>query len=132
MGCVVNRLHIMLRSLVYAVLALLLCTGALWEADIARPTIIKLHGASAMLSLVVFGVVLGRHVATGWAAKANRASGVALLAALFWLLATGYLLYYAGDETLRALASQTHFWIGLALAAVFALHQGRHASKADR
>jgi hypothetical protein len=125
----VNRLHGLHRALLYAVLAVLVLSGALWEAGIARSALIKLHGAAAMASLLVLGALLARHVGTGWVAKANRATGIAMLAALLWLVVSGYLLYYAGDEGLRAYASQTHFWVGLALAGVFALHQGRNARR---
>lgn len=124
-----NRLAAWQRALLYAVLALLVLSGALWEAGIARAALIKLHGAVAMASLVGLGALLARHVTCGWATKGNRATGIAMLAALLWLVVSGYLLYYAGDEALRAYASQTHFWVGLALAGVLALHQGRHAPR---
>jgi hypothetical protein len=128
----VNRLHPLLRASIYAVLVALVLSGALWEAGFARAMLIKVHGAAAMASLVALGALLARHVKCGWAAKANRATGVVMLAALLWLVVSGYLLYYAGDEGLRAYASQTHFWVGLALAAMFALHQGRQARNAGR
>jgi len=123
----VNRLHPVLRVSIYAVVTLLVLSGALWEAGIARAMLMKLHGAAAMASLVAFGALLARHVSCGWATKANRTTGVVMLAALLWLVVSGYLLYYAGDEGLRGYASQTHFWVGLALAGMFALHQGRRA-----
>jgi hypothetical protein len=127
-----NRLHPALRATLYAVLVLLVLSGALWEAGFARAMLIKVHGAAAMASLVALGALLARHVACGWAAKKNRMTGVVMLAALLWLVVSGYLLYYAGDEGLRAYASQTHFWVGLALAGMFALHQGRQARNAGR
>ena len=127
-----NRLHPLLRALLYGVLALLVLSGALWEAGFARALFIKVHGAAAMASLVALGALLARHVKCGWAAKVNRTTGVVMLAALVWLVVSGYLLYYAGDEGLRTYASQTHFWVGLALAAMFAVHQGRLARNAGR
>ena len=127
-----NRLHPALRASLYAVLALLVLSGALWEAGIARAMLIKVHGAAAMASLVALGALLARHVACGWAAGKNRTTGVVMLAALLWLVVSGYLLYYAGDEGLRSYVSQTHFWVGLALAAMFAVHQGPQARNAGR
>ncbi|MFN2644466.1 MAG: hypothetical protein ABR570_05710 [Burkholderiales bacterium] len=126
-----NRLHPAHRVLVYAVLLVLILSGALWEADVARSALIKVHGAAAMASLLVLGSLLARHVATGWSAKANRASGACLLVVLSWLVISGYLLYYVGDETLRRYAAQSHFWTGLALAALFAAHQ-RARARASR
>lgn len=127
-----NRLHPLLRAAIYAALAALVLSGALWEVNIARSPLIKVHGAAAMASLILLGALLARHVTCGWAAKANRATGVVMLAALLWLVVSGYLLYYASDEWLRALVSQTHFWVGLVLAGVFALHQARQARNGRR
>ena len=123
-----NRLHPAQRALVYAALLALVVTGCLWEADVARALLMKIHGAAAMVTLVLFGVLLARHVPTGWsAARANRLSGVLLLATSLWLTLTGYLLYYSGSESLRDYASQTHFWVGVGFVALFALHQLRVA-----
>ena len=47
---------------------------------------------------------------------------IALLAASLWLVVSGYALYYSGSEALRAFASATHFWIGVAFAVVFGVH----------
>ena len=121
-----NRLHPAQRALVYAALLALVATGLLWQADVARALLMRIHGAAAMATLVLFGVLLARHVPTGWsAARANRLSGALLLATSLWLTVTGYLLYYSGSESLRDYASQTHFWVGVAFVAVFALHQVR-------
>lgn len=120
-----NRLHPAHRALIYMVIIVLFLSGALWEAGIARTMLIKVHGAAAMASLIVLGSLLARHVAAGWQARTNRASGIPLLVGMLWLIASGYLLYYAGDEALRAYAAQSHFWIGLALGIVFTVHQRR-------
>ena len=118
-----NRLHPAHRALLYTIIVVLFLSGALWQAGIARTMLIKVHGGAAMASLVVLGSLLARHVVAGWQARTNRASGMGLLAALLWLIVSGYLLYYAGDEALRAYAAQSHFWIGLALGILFAVHQ---------
>ena len=121
-----NRLHPAQRALVYVALLALVVTGCLWEADVARGLLMKIHGAAAMVTLVLIGVLIARHVPMGWgAARANRLSGALLLATSLWLTVTGYLLYYSGSESLRDYASQTHFWVGVAFVAVFALHQVR-------
>ena len=123
-----NRLHPAQRALVYLTLLALVATGLLWEADVARALLMKIHGAAAMATLVLFGVLIARHVPAGWsAARANRLSGALLLATSLWLTVTGYLLYYSGSDALRDYASQTHFWVGVGFVAVFALHQLRIA-----
>jgi hypothetical protein len=72
----------------------------------------KIHGAAAMLALVVLGA-LWPHVKRGWKAAKNRFSGVALIGLNGFLVATGYGLYYAADEDFRAWLSRWHGWIGL-------------------
>ena len=119
-----NRQHPVTRALIYATLLALLATGLLWKLDMERALLMKIHGAAAMAGMVLLGMLLARHVPCGWKKGASRISGAALLVALLWLVISGYALYYSGSESLRALASQTHFWIGVTLAAVFGLHQG--------
>lgn len=117
-----NRLHPAHRALLYAVLGVLFASGAIGEMESVRALLMKVHGAAAMATLILVGVLLAKHVPGGWTARANRASGVVLLAALTWLSATGYVLYYAGGERWREIAAQTHLWIGIGVAAIFAVH----------
>ncbi|HET7364089.1 MAG TPA: hypothetical protein VFJ70_11030 [Burkholderiales bacterium] len=114
-----------MRALIYAALLALLATGVLWKLDMERALLMKIHGAAAMAGTMLLGALLARHVPCGWRKRASRISGIALLVAFLWLVVSGYALYYSGSDSLRALASQTHFWIGVALAVVFALHQRR-------
>jgi hypothetical protein len=119
-----NRQHPVMRGLIYAALFALLATGLLWKLDMGRAVLMKIHGAAAMASMVLLGALLARHVPCGWRSRANRTSGAALLAASLWLVVSGYALYYSGSEPLRAFASQTHFWMGIAFAALFGAHHG--------
>jgi hypothetical protein len=119
----VNKLHPAYRVLLYVVLLALFLSGVLWEADVARPLLIEIHGAAAMATLVLLGTLLARHVPAGWGAGGNRTSGLALLAAALWLVVTGYALYYAGGDLLRDFAAQTHFWVGLGVAVAFVVHR---------
>ena len=125
-----NRLHPAHRILLYSALSLLLASGAAWEVmspGAAAALLMKLHGAAAMLTLVLLGGLLARHVPEGWASSKNRKSGAILLGAFLWLVLSGYLLYYAGSEALRWYASQSHLWIGIAACAIVALHIRRSA-----
>jgi hypothetical protein len=117
-----NRQHPVVRALIYTVLLALVASGLLWKLNVEGALLMKIHGAAAMASMVLLGALLARHVPCGWSARASRTSGVALLATSLWLVISGYALYYAGSEGLRAFASQTHFWIGVALAVTFGLH----------
>lgn len=88
----------------------------------AEPWLIRLHGAAAILTLILLGSLLTQHVRRAWLARRNRRSGTLLLAFNALLALTGYALYYAGGESLRALASNAHFALGLALPVMLVLH----------
>jgi hypothetical protein len=138
-----NRLPPALRWLIYATLGALVATGALWvlahyfpgaagmderrAAGIASLTM-KIHGAAAMTSLLLLGTLACQHVPAGWKTSHNRTSGILTLTALSALIVTGYLLYYAGDETYRSLASDVHLAVGLALALLVAVHVRKNAT----
>ena len=122
-----NRQHPVTRALVYSVVLVLVTTGVLWQLDFERAMLMKVHGAAAMASMLLFGGLLARHVPCGWKTRANRVSGASLLAAALWLLLSGYALYYAGSEPLRVFASQSHFWIGLGFAGALGWHRHQGA-----
>jgi hypothetical protein len=122
-----NGLPTAYRVLLYGVLAVLFLSGVLWEAGVGRALLMAIHGAAAMATLVLLGGLLVRHVPAAWAKRANRASGAALLAGCAWLVASGYLLYYAGSEEVRGYAAQSHLWVGIGLAVAFLVHRRARA-----
>ena len=122
-----NRLPVVQRGLLYAALFILLTTGIAWELLPWATWLMKIHGGAAMVALVLVGTLIAHHIPAGWASFKNRWSGVLLLTALGWLVASGYLLYYAGSEALRLFASQSHLWMGVAGSVAVALHLRRTA-----
>jgi len=124
-----NRLPLVQRVLLYVALLVLLATGAGWEVAAApwAGLLMKIHGGAAMLALVLLGMLIANHIPAGWISLKNRSSGVLLLSALGWLVASGYLLSYAGSDSLRIFASQSHLWIGVGGCLVVALHIRRSA-----
>src|SRR4030095_13062442 len=82
----------------------------------------KIHGAAAMAILVLIGMLLIGHVRFAWRARRNRANGSVFLSALGILTITGYGLYYAGGERLRAWTSWIHLVVGLALPILLLIH----------
>ena len=80
-----------------------------------EPWSLKLHGACSALALVLLGNLLAIHVPPALQSRRHLLTGLGLLA--FWLLlaVSGYLLYYAGNEALRALTSKLHWIVGLLL-----------------
>jgi len=128
------RLKAFHRRLLYGVLALLFLTGAAWaywnylvaspsDFEISAKTLaMKVHGAAAMAILVLVGMLLTGHVRSAWRARRNRGNGSLFLSAFGILTVTGYGLYYAGGENLRAWSSWIHLAVGLALPLLLILH----------
>jgi hypothetical protein len=128
------RLKRLQRYFLYAVLALLFLSGVAWSywnyvvaspGDFemsAKAWAMKIHGAAAMAILVLVGMLLTGHVRFAWRLRRNRANGSLFLGAFGILTITGYGLYYAGGETLRAGTSWIHLGVGLALPLFLILH----------
>lgn len=83
---------------------------------------LRLHGASAFAMLWFTGVLWGTHARPALAQPRWRTSGIAIVASLALLAASGYLLYYASDETFRDLVRLLHWLIGLSLALPLLIH----------
>jgi hypothetical protein len=122
------------RYFLYAVLSLVFLTGVAWaywnylaaspgEFEMrAKAWAMKLHGAAAMAVLVLVGMLLNEHVRLAWRARRNRANGSVFLSAFAFLTITGYGLYYAGGERLRAWTTWVHLAIGLVLPILLLIH----------
>lgn len=121
-----------LRRSLYASLGILLATGLAWlfvvhvlpgeQPTALAPLLMKLHGAAAMVALALGGAAAATHVPAAWREPRNRASGAVLGTTLLFIAATGWLLYYAGSDSLRAAASAAHWIVGLLVPVVFAVH----------
>jgi cation transport ATPase len=134
------RLHPRFRSVGFLVLAVLFASGVAWaalhywpgsndspERSTLQPTLMKLHGAAAMATLILIGMLLPTHVRAAWRARRNRINGTIVLGSLALLTLTGYGLYYIGGESLRAVTSYSHLALGVMLPILLFLHiaQGR-------
>lgn len=88
---------------------------------------LRLHGAAAFAALWLLGVLWPTHLLPAWRSR-RRASGIVLAAFLAVLVASGWLLYYGGEET-RGAVSLLHWIGGLALALPLLWHalRGRSA-----
>jgi cation transport ATPase len=128
------RLKRLQRYFLYAVLALLFLSGVAWTywtylaaspgdfETTGKAWAMKIHGAGAMAVLVLIGMLLSAHVRFAWRARRNRANGSVFLSVFAVLTITGYGLYYAGDERLRAWTSWIHLGIGVALPILLLVH----------
>ena len=128
------------RALLHGCCAVLFLSGALWLiahwwmalpgefGDTPHPLehwSLQLHGAAAMVFLIILGSLVRGHVPVGWRMQRSRPSGVTLLVASAVLIASGWGLYYVGDETVRGWVAGVHEWIGLAGPLLVALHIAR-------
>ena len=117
------------KKMLYAASFLLWMSGALWlferyvsDNALPLPLWMKIHGAAAMLFLMVFGALLIHHVPVGWRHKRQRPSGIPLLLICTVLVITGWALYYLGDESIREWTSAAHSILGLLFPFVLGLH----------
>jgi cation transport ATPase len=88
----------------------------------SEPWWLRLHGAAVIGFLIAFGALLPAHVQHGWRQQRNRRSGVTMLSIVAVLAVSGYGLYYAADDRIRAWISAAHWVIGLAASAALVLH----------
>lgn len=90
---------------------------------------LRLHGLAAFAALVAAGSVLPVHVRRAWELRKNRASGLAMNAAVAWLALTGYALYYFADPEGRPWLPGLHWVVGCGAPALIVLHvrRGRRA-----
>ena len=85
-------------------------------------SLLMLHGAGAMVMLVLFGGLIPFHVRVGWRRNRNRMTGSLMLGANAALIVTAFGLYYAGAEPVREWASDVHIAVGLALPTLLVWH----------
>jgi len=139
------------RWWIYWSSAALFATGALWLlfhhfvrthgqfGETAHPLEIwwlRLHGGCAMLMLIVLGSLLPVHVRRGWHLRKNLLAGWTLGLLALLLIASGYALYYVGNEMTRPWISALHWALGLGAPLVLTWHvwRGRraYATRGDR
>jgi hypothetical protein len=126
------------RWAVHGTLLALLVTGAAWliahyllhagsdaGGEAPPPALetwaLRLHGMAAYAFLVVLGSMSAVHIALGWRARRNRASGAGLVAAALMLAISALGLYY-GPESAHTATSVFHWVCGLALPPLLWLH----------
>ncbi len=134
-----------LRRALYASLGMLFVSGVAWlvlhyffasETDYGvvpapyEPLTLQIHGVLVPIFMLVFGALFPIHIRKAFKARKNLLTGLCMLSALFVLIATGYLLYYSGNETMRSISSIGHSIIGLAIAPLLCIHiiRGRKIS----
>jgi len=92
---------------------------------------LRLHGAAAMVCLLVVGSLLPVHVRRSWHQRRNLPVGIVLATVLLVLLLSGYALYYFGGEQTRVWISTLHWGIGIGSPLVLLWHiaSGRRGAR---
>ncbi len=83
---------------------------------------IRAHGWTVPPVLVLLGILAPVHMCAAWKAGRNAASGALLAGWMIAMTVSGFGLYYAGSEGLRAMCKWVHVAGGLALPAAAAAH----------
>ena len=122
---------------IYTTFGVLFATGVLWlvakrwlatpgefgeQTSLLAPLSMQVHGAAAMVFLVLLGTLLQGHVRQAWNARRSRITGGGMLAGAALLVASGYGLYYLAGEETRAAVSVVHWAVGLVLPAWLVWH----------
>ncbi len=122
---------------IYWVSALLMASGLGWliahyflatagefgeTHHFSEPWWLKLHGALAMVFLIVFGALLPAHAFRAWRLNKNRKSGAVIMGITVILVVSAYGLYYAGGDVLRDWLGVIHWVTGLMAAAGLTVH----------
>ncbi|MRS98664.1 hypothetical protein GJQ57_08315 [Ralstonia pickettii] len=121
------------RWMVYGVFAVLIVTGLAWLAlhfldegsdtgTLALAWSMKLHGAAAMVSLYLFGMLWGPHIRNAWVRRRNRTAGAMVGALTIALVLTGYALYYVNGELMRQSAEVLHWSAGMVVCIALWIH----------
>jgi hypothetical protein len=129
------RLSPAFRYSIYATLAILFASGAVWlVADALKDgengefwqqvaaTLLMTHGGSAMVTLMMLGALVPIHMRFGWRAGRNLVTGIAMATVGAILIVTAFGLYYLGVEAGRAVAGDVHTWLGVASPVLLVAH----------
>jgi hypothetical protein len=93
------------------------------ELNPLEPWFLKMHGAFAVAAIWMFGLLWSIHVTKLWPLSWRRWSGGLMAGVAAWLILSGYLLYYVGDDKARSIVSLLHWGIGLAAPLFFFWHR---------
>lgn len=85
---------------------------------------LRLHAATAMGAVWVFGYLCAIHVQRNWTGGVRRNSGALLVGVFALLTLTGYLIYYVEADRPLATLLQAHWLLGLFAPLAFLLHWG--------
>ena len=116
------------RTWLYSAFSVLYFSGIWWcilrylnpaerfydDSQFLKTWSLKVHGAAAMLALILLGTLIPTHIKKGWLKGINRLSGSVFIGVNVILIFTGYGLYYFGGEISRGIVHWLHIVLGIA------------------
>ncbi len=132
--------------LLLALALLLVCSGGLWmlvhwlhwpaaaqAAMAGMPSpwesgLMRLHGGTMMLMLIMAGRVSATHAQRGWRLRQRRRGGLWMVFSLATLALTGYALFYWVPDEQRDLVGLVHGGLGLLWALSLLWHRRKLTS----
>ncbi|MDM7322285.1 MAG: hypothetical protein P3W87_003170, partial [Gammaproteobacteria bacterium] len=94
----------------------------LWSLGHQRTWVAALHAISFFTTLMLLGALWTVHMRAGWIRRENIFSGILLLVAFGLLVASGLMLYYAGNELAGQIALSIHLLAGFLLPILLFAH----------
>lgn len=92
--------------------------------------LLKIHGASAFLVMIIFGYFLADHVQKKWHTKKPKAkTGIAMLITVSVMIISAYLLYYLPGGLVRQIDIYIHLFAGFFLPIILFTHIANNKSK---
>lgn len=130
------KLGALRQWLLWLLVLTLTATGALWlwaeylyvpaedgmESYAIKHYAMIVHAGAALLFVFAAGTLLHTHMQMAWRQQRNRASGAVMAATAAVLTLSGYGLWYAGGETLRAASEWAHWITGFGLPLLMLVH----------
>ena len=125
------------RYILYAILGVSLISGLTFyylntwgivegpfgpEIHPAQKYFLMVHGASAFLFMMSFGIMLANHVPATWRTKRSRVLGVALVSLGSFQIISAYCLYYIGSPEIRPILANAHTIIGTSIPIILIGH----------
>lgn len=118
------------RLAVYSIVGTLWLSGGMWlclDQFLAQrgefgsmphpwePSVLLVHGVTAIASMYLFGWISARHILRWWPGGLRRLSGGGLAALLGLLIVTGFALFFLSDDRWQHRTALIHDTLGLAV-----------------
>jgi len=81
------------------------------------------HGAFGFASLWLLGLLWNVHIPAGWRSLRRRWSGSIMFSLTAFLVITGFLLYYVGNDEILSAVTLLHWSVGLLGPIFFFVHR---------